>query len=143
MRRCRSSTTQWNTVRWIDSTMPMSSSATCSPCRASVPRFQRPRCGAAEPVPPDRPAAVAVGPLPRRQHVGAVARAADGDEQVARRRQVLELFDEDAVEALVVAPGQDVRGVVGQAEDAQPPLAVVVEVLAPQRALAEFLAEGG
>ena len=56
-------------------------------------------------------------------------------------RQVLELFDEDAVEALVVAPGEDVRRVVGQAEDAQALLAVVVEVLAAQRALAEVLAE--
>src|SRR6185312_8590798 len=53
------------------------------------------------------------------------------------------LFGEDALEALVVAPGEDVRRVVGQADDAQPLLLVVVEVLSAERPLAEVLAEVG
>ena len=80
---------------------------------------QRPQLAAAEAGAAERLQAVPVGPLDGPQDVRAVARAADGDEQVARAGQVLELLDEDAVEALVVAPGEDVRRVVGQAEDAQ------------------------
>src|SRR5262249_11647061 len=34
IRRCRSSTTQWNAARWTVSTMPMSSSGTCRHCWA-------------------------------------------------------------------------------------------------------------
>ena len=58
---------------------------------------------------------VAVRPLDGPQHVRAVARAADGDEQVAGLGQVLELLDEDALETLIVGPGEDIRRVVGQA----------------------------
>ena len=116
--------------------MPMSSSGTCRFCCASVAQLAAAEAGAAERLQP-----VPVGPLHRPQHVGAVAGAADGDQQVARAGQVLELLDEDAVEAFVVAPGQDVRRVVGQAQDAQAFLGVVVEVLAAQRALAQVLAE--
>ena len=56
-------------------------------------------------------------------------------------RHLRELFDEDPVKALVVAPGQQVGRVVGQAEHAQALLAVVVEVGPGQRPLAEVLAE--
>src|SRR5262249_61776592 len=54
--------------------------------------------------------------------------------------QVLHLLDEDAVEALVVAPGEDVRRVIGQAEDADA-LLLALEVLPAQGALADVLAE--
>ncbi|MFO0967552.1 MAG: hypothetical protein U0793_18490 [Gemmataceae bacterium] len=61
--------------------------------------------------------AVGVGPLDGFEDVLAVARAADGDEEVARLPEVLELLDEDAIVAGVVGPGEDVRGVVREAED--------------------------
>src|SRR5262245_49398180 len=60
---------------------------------------------------------VAVGPVDGLEHIGAVAGATDGDQQVAGTSQVLELLDKDAIEALVVAPGEDIGGVVGEAED--------------------------
>src|SRR5262249_42898724 len=101
------------------------------------------RAAAAEAGAAERQKPVAVGPLHRPQHGGAVAGAADGDEQVARPGQVLQLLHEDALEALVVAPGEDVRRVVRQAQDAQALLPVVVEVLAAQGALAQVLAEVG
>ena len=116
--------------------MPMSSSGTCKPFLRQRPQLAAAEAGAAE-----GRQAVAVGPLHRAQDVGTVARAADGDEQVAGAGQVLQLLHEDAVEALVVAPGEDVRRVVGQAEDAETLFRVVVEVLAAQRSLADVLAE--
>src|SRR5207253_3531409 len=63
--------------------------------------------------------AVAVGPFDCSQHVGTVARATDADEQVPGAGQVLELLDEDALKAFVIAPGKNVGRVVGQAEDAE------------------------
>ena len=65
----------------------------------------------------------------------------DRDEQIARRGQVLQLLHEDAIEPLVVAPGQDVGRVVGQAQDLEPLLGVVVEELPGERPLAQVLAE--
>src|SRR5262249_11331239 len=47
----------------------------------------------------------------------------------------------DALEALVVAPGEDVGRVVGQAEDADALLRVVVEIFATERALADVFAK--
>src|SRR5262249_25559792 len=89
----------------------------------------------------ESPDAVAVGPVDGAKDVRAVARATDGDEQVARARQVLELLHEDAVEALVVGPGQDVRCVVGQAEDAEAFFLIVVVIFAGEGAFAEVFAE--
>ena len=63
--------------------------------------------------------AAAVGPFDGAEDVGAVAGTADGDQEVAGVGEVFELFDENAVEAFVVAPGEDVGGVVGEAEDAE------------------------
>src|SRR4051812_5799998 len=74
--------------------------------------------------------AIAIGPFDGPQYVWTVAGPADGDEQIARTGQVLELLDEDAVEAFVVAPGEDIGRIVGEAQDAEPLLAVVVEILA-------------
>src|SRR5688500_7634926 len=62
---------------------------------------------------------VSVGPFDGAKNVGAVARAADGDEQIARLAEILELLDEDAFEIRIVGPGEDVRRIVGQAEDAE------------------------
>ena len=80
---------------------------------------------------------LAVGPLDGLEDVGAVARARDRQQQVAGRGEVLELFDEDPVVALVVGPGHDPGGVVGQAQDLEPLL--VLEVA--QGALGQVLAE--
>lgn len=84
-----------------------------------------------------------VRPLDGIQDVRAVAAAADGDQNIPRRGQVLELLDKDPVEAFVVAPRQDVGRIVGQTEDLQPLPVVVEKVFAVQRALAEILAEVG
>ena len=70
---------------------------------------QRPQLAAGEAGAAEGSQVVPVGPLDGPQDVGAVAGAADGDEQVAGAGQVLELLDEDALEALVVGPGEDVR----------------------------------
>src|SRR5712692_2498170 len=62
---------------------------------------------------------VAIRPLHRHKDIGAIARPADGNEQIAGASQVFELLDEDALEPLVVTPSENIRRVVGQAEDAQ------------------------
>jgi len=81
--------------------------------------------------------AVGVAPIDGAEDVGAVAGPRDGDEQVTGAGEVLELFDEDAVEALVVTPGEDVGGVVGQAQHLQAPLRFEVA----QRALGQILTQ--
>src|SRR5437588_11968379 len=96
------------------------------------PQLAAGKAGAAE-----RRQAVTIGPIDGAQHIGTVARAADGNEQVARTSQVLELFDKDTIEALVVAPGKNVRRVIGQAQHAQAFLLIVLEVLTAKRSLAE------
>ena len=78
-----------------------------------------------------------VRPVDGLEDVGTVARARDGQQQVARRGEVLELLDEDPVVTLVVTPGQDCRRVVGQAEDFEPLL--ILEVA--QGALGQILAQ--
>lgn len=84
---------------------------------------------------------VAVGPLDGPQHVGAVARARDRHQHIAGASEVFQLLDEDPLEALVVGPGQNVRGVVGQTQDPQSRLIVIVEILPTQRAFAQVLTE--
>src|SRR5262249_38905606 len=64
----------------------------------------------------ERLEAVAVGPFDGAEDIGAVAGAANGNQQVGWGGEVFELFDKDPVEALIVGPGQDVRRVVGQAQ---------------------------
>jgi hypothetical protein len=56
---------------------------------------------------------VAIGPVDGAQHVGAVAGAADGNEQVAGLRKVFQLLDENAVKPFVISPSKDIRRVVG------------------------------
>src|SRR6516162_5938936 len=84
---------------------------------------------------------VAIRPLHGLKYVGTIAGAADGNEQIAGLCQVFELLDENAVKTFVVAPCQYVRRVVCQTQDAQPFLAVVVEILSAERAFAQILAE--
>src|SRR5262245_10531391 len=116
--------------------MPMSSSGTC--VVGHLLQLPPAEAGAAE-----RGQPVLVRPGDRPQDVRTVAAPADCDEQVARGGEVLQLLDEDPVEPLVVAPGQDVRGIVGQAEDLESLLGVVVEELAGERPLADVLADVG
>ena len=71
---------------------------------------------------------VAIGPIDGVEHVGAVAAAADGEEQVALGAVVHELLNENLVVAAVVADGQDPAGVVGQAEDFEALFRFVLEV---------------
>ncbi len=85
--------------------------------------------------------AVTVGPIDGAEDVRAIAGAADRNQEIAGVGQVFELFDEDAVEAFVVAPGQELGRVIGQAEDAEPFLGVVVEIFPAKRAFAEVLTE--
>ena len=86
-------------------------------------------------LPPSKPVraeglqTVAIGPVDRGQDVGAVARAADGDHQVARPAVVHQLLDEDLVVAHVVAHGQNPAQVVGEAEDLEPLFRFVFQVL--------------
>ena len=87
--------------------------------------------------------APAIGPFNRFKDVGAVAAAANGDEQIAGAGEILELFDEDAVEPLVVAPGENVGGVVGEAEHLEAFFLIVFEVLAAQRTLPQVFTEVG
>ena len=105
--------------------------------RVQVVLGQRLELAAAEPGDAHGRQPVGVGPLHRLEDVRAVARARDRQQQVARRGQVLELLDEDPVVALVVGPGHDPGGVVGQAQDLEPLL--VLEVA--ERALGQVLAE--
>ena len=116
--------------------MPMSSSGTCKSCWASV-RSLPPL----NPVQPNVVSPCRFAHSTARRMFGLLPEPLMAMSRSPGRGQVLELLDEDAIEALVVAPGEDVGRVVGQAEDAQPLLGVVVEVLAAQRALAEVLAE--
>src|SRR5207237_5238258 len=81
------------------------------------------------------------GPLHGAQHIGAVAGAADRDEQVAGTRQILQLLHKHTLKSFVVAPGENVRRVVGQTEDAQPSHTVAIKILATQRPLAEIFTE--
>ena len=67
-----------------------------------------------------------VGPGDGLEDVGTVARARNRQQQIAGRRQVFQLLEEDAVVTLVVGPGHDAGGVVGQAEDAEPLLVLEV-----------------
>ena len=73
----------------------------------------------------ERDQIVRVGPLDGAKHVGAVARAADGNRQVARRGVVHQLLQEDLLVAKVIAHRHDPGGIVREAEDLEPPLAVV------------------
>src|SRR4029453_8409687 len=84
--------------------------------------------------------AVAVGPIDGSQDVRAVAAAADGNQQIASRAVVHELLDEDLVVAAVVAYRQKPAGVVGQAKHLETPFGLVLQVIGPQRALAEVFA---
>ncbi len=99
-------------------------------------QFAAGEAGAAE-----RRQLVAIGPLDGAENVRTVAGTADGDEQIAGTSKVLQLLDEDALEPLVVAPCEDIRRIVGQAEDADALLFVVVEIFAPERAFADVFAE--
>ena len=51
------------------------------------------------------------------EDIGAVSRAGDREQDVTGRREVLQLFKEDAVISFVVCPGHDAGGVVGEAQD--------------------------
>jgi hypothetical protein len=86
---------------------------------------------------------VAIGPIDRGQDVGAVARAADSDAEVAGRAVIHQLLDKDLVVTHVVAHGQDPAEVVGQAHDLEPLLALILQVLGLKRALAQVLADVG
>src|SRR5687768_3778989 len=85
--------------------------------------------------------AVAVRPIDGLQDVGAVARPTNSDQQIAWTREVLELLDEDAVETFVISPGEDVRRIVGKAQDAKTFLFVILEILPAYALLAEIFAE--
>ncbi len=114
------------------STMPMSSSGTCNPPWAACAQLAAVEAGQAKAFQP-----VAVGPIDGGQHVGAVARAADGDGQVSLAAVVHQLLDEDLVVADVVAHGHDPAQIVGEAQDFEPPFGFVAEVFVLERALAE------
>src|SRR5205807_352479 len=73
-----------------------------------------------------------VGPLDGVQDIGAVSAPADGQQRSAGRGEILQLFDEHAVEACVVSPREDIGGIIGEAEDPQTPHLIVAEVFAPQ-----------
>src|SRR5947208_15650090 len=79
---------------------------------------------------------VIVGPLDCSKYIGAVARPADGYEQITEVVLVLELLDENPLEALVISSGQNVRRVLGQTEDTQAWLGVVVIILPSKRSIA-------
>ena len=66
------------------------------------------------------------------QHVLRVAAAAEREQQVARTSEVLELLDEDVLVREIVRERRDPGDVVGEREDAEPPIARV------RRALAEI-----
>jgi len=74
-----------------------------------LPQAPAAKAGAAESHQP-----VAIGPLDSPQHVDAVARSGDRHQQIAGASEILQLLDEDTLEALVVGPGQNVRRIVGQ-----------------------------
>src|SRR5262249_18011893 len=61
--------------------------------------------------------------------------------QIARTGQVLELLDKDAVESFVVAPREDIGCVVGEAQNAQAFLGVIIKVLAAEGAFAHVFAK--
>src|SRR5262245_45745722 len=83
----------------------------------------------------------AVRPLHGAKDVGAIPRAADGDEQIAVTGQVLELLHKNAIVTLVVRPRENVGSIVGEAQDLEPLLMVVFEIFAAERPLAEVFAE--
>ena len=87
----------------------------------------------------DRGKAFPIRPFHGAKHIGTVSGSADGNQQVSRAGEVLELFDKDAIKSLVICPGQNVGRVVGQTEDLQSLLLVIFKVLAPERPLAEVL----
>ncbi len=117
------------------STMPMSSSGTCMAGLSNSAQLAAVVAGQAE---GDQP--MTVGPIDRGQHVGAVARAADGDHQIAAAAVVHQLLNEDLVVAHVVADGQNPALIVGQAHNLEPLLAVVFQVFGLEQALAEVFA---
>src|SRR6516225_2851186 len=84
---------------------------------------------------------MSIGPFDGPQDIRAVTRAANGNEQIAGAGQVFQLLDKYAIESLVVAPGQNVWRIVGQTENAQTLLPIVIEVFATKSSLAEVLAE--
>ena len=92
---------------------------------------------AGEPRETDRGEPVAIGPVDGLENVRAVAGTGDRQQQVAGRRQVLELLQEDPIIALIVGPGHDSRSVVREAQNLQPLL--ILEVA--EGALREVLAE--
>jgi hypothetical protein len=53
----------------------------------------------------------------RRAWLAQFSAAAKGDQHVVCRGKILELLDEDGLEALIVAPGQNGGDVIGQADD--------------------------
>ncbi len=68
---------------------------------------------------PHRREAMFVGPRDGLEDVWSIPRTRYRQQQVPGRSQVFQLLQEDAVVTLVVGPGHDARGVVGQAQDAQ------------------------
>lgn len=80
---------------------------------------------------------IPVAPFDGFEDIRAVAGARDRQQQVTRRRKVLELFDEDPVVTLVIAPGHDASRVVCKTQHPEPLL--VLEVA--KGALCEILAE--
>src|SRR5208283_1114947 len=92
---------------------------------------------AGEPRETNRRQPASIGPVDGLENVRAVAGTGDRQQQVAGRRQVLELFQEDPIIALVIGPGHDSRSVVREAQDLQPLLSLEVT----EGALREVLAE--
>ena len=102
---------------------------------------RRPQLAAAVTSQAERPQIVRIGPFDGPQDIRAVAGAADGNQQVAGRGEVFQLLDEDALKPFVVGPSENVGRVVGQAEDAQPRLGVVVVIFAADGAFAGIFAK--
>ena len=104
---------------------------------------QVPELAAAKASAAERFETAAVGPLDRAEHVGAIPRSTNRDQKVAGLGKVLELLDENAVKPFVISPRENVRRVVGEADDAQAFLAVILKIFAAQRSFAQVLAKMG
>src|SRR5437867_8926008 len=66
------------------------------------------------------PKPLRIRPLDSLEHIRTIARSADRQQERAGLRQVLELFDKYALIAAIVRIGEDVRRVVGEADDSEP-----------------------
>src|SRR5258707_365772 len=102
---------------------------------------QRLQLAATKPGATERRKVVAIRPLDGLEDIWTVARAADGNEEIAGAGEILQLFDEDAIESFIVSPGQNIGRVIGQAENAETLLGVVVEIFSTDRSLAHVLAK--